>query len=178
MSATIAPSGPALQNLAAVMGMPAPAVKAGLETSSGKSADPAFVLHSWKDIADYLSRGTRTVQRWERLWDLPVHRVGTGKRSPVYAVVTELKLWMVSSSCARAVNESAGSKQRNGRPPRETAILIARMYELGQAVARNTRRQQQQIEAIRAQLASLNVQLAAGRRRRSAAARPHGKVAQ
>jgi len=42
-------------------------------------------LNSWKEIATYLSRGVRTVQRWERELKLPVHRIGKGKRSPVYA---------------------------------------------------------------------------------------------
>ncbi len=31
-------------------------------------------LDSWKDIAAFFHRSVRTVQRWERLEDIPVHR--------------------------------------------------------------------------------------------------------
>jgi hypothetical protein len=32
-------------------------------------------LDSWKEIASYLGRGVRTVQRWECEEGLPVHRL-------------------------------------------------------------------------------------------------------
>ncbi len=32
-------------------------------------------LDSWKEIAAYLRRGARTLQRWEREEGLPVHRL-------------------------------------------------------------------------------------------------------
>jgi hypothetical protein len=34
-------------------------------------------LDSWKEIAAYLGRSIRTVQRWEREEGLPVHRLAT-----------------------------------------------------------------------------------------------------
>lgn len=37
------------------------------------------------------------MQRWERDLHLPVHRIGRGKRSPVYAKVAELKFWLATS---------------------------------------------------------------------------------
>jgi hypothetical protein len=40
-------------------------------------------LDSWKEIASYLKRGVRTVQRWEREAELPVHRLATEKRGVV-----------------------------------------------------------------------------------------------
>jgi len=33
-------------------------------------------LNGWKEIALHLGKGTRTVQRWEKLYGLPVHRIG------------------------------------------------------------------------------------------------------
>ncbi|HZP17966.1 MAG TPA: hypothetical protein VFB00_08380, partial [Terriglobales bacterium] len=48
------------------------------------------ILNSWKQIAAYLDRGVRTVQRWEQQLRLPVRRLGNGKRSPVYARTQEL----------------------------------------------------------------------------------------
>jgi len=51
-------------------------------------------LNSWKEIADYMGRGVRTVQRWERDLHLPVRRLGKSRRSPVVALVSELNFWI------------------------------------------------------------------------------------
>jgi hypothetical protein len=58
--------------------------------------DPASraVLQSWKEIASELDRSVRTVQRWERILKLPVHRLGKGPRCPVFAFKDELHLWL------------------------------------------------------------------------------------
>ena len=53
--------------------------------SSSNSASPPRRIDSWKDIASYLKRGTRTVQRWESEEDLPVHRLHHDKLGSVYA---------------------------------------------------------------------------------------------
>ena len=50
-------------------------------------------LDSWKEIAGYLRRGARTVQRWEREAGLPVHRLQHDKLGSVYAFTTELDAW-------------------------------------------------------------------------------------
>ena len=48
------------------------------------------VLSGWKEIANHLHQGVRTVQRWE-LSGLPIHRVGGG--GPVFAFVEEIEAW-------------------------------------------------------------------------------------
>jgi TolB-like protein len=50
-------------------------------------------LDSWKEIAAYLSRDVRTVQRWERSERMPVHRHVHDKRGSVYALTSELDAW-------------------------------------------------------------------------------------
>jgi TolB-like protein/Tfp pilus assembly protein PilF len=50
-------------------------------------------LESWGEIASYLRRDVRTVQRWERTLGLPVRRLRVGKLSSVYAYRTELDKW-------------------------------------------------------------------------------------
>lgn len=50
-------------------------------------------LDSWKEIAAYLRRGARTVQRWEREEGLPVHRLQHEKLGSVYAYRRELDQW-------------------------------------------------------------------------------------
>jgi Tol biopolymer transport system component len=47
-------------------------------------------LDSWKEIAAYLRKGLRTVQRWERTEGLPVRRLGQGS---VFAYKSELDAW-------------------------------------------------------------------------------------
>lgn len=54
----------------------------------------AKTLNSWKEIASYLGRGVRTVQRWESELGLPVHRMGSSDRSPVFAFRAELDGWL------------------------------------------------------------------------------------
>jgi len=53
-------------------------------------------LDSWKEIAAYLRRGARTVQRWEREAALPVHRLHHHKLGSVYAYKAELDAWFVA----------------------------------------------------------------------------------
>ena len=50
-------------------------------------------IDSWKSIAEYLDRSSRTVQRWHRAYGLPVHRLG-GDSSSVYAYTDELDGWL------------------------------------------------------------------------------------
>jgi Tol biopolymer transport system component len=50
-------------------------------------------LESWKEIATYLNRGIRTVQRWEKQEGLPVHRHVHEKLGSVYALRPEIDAW-------------------------------------------------------------------------------------
>jgi eukaryotic-like serine/threonine-protein kinase len=51
-------------------------------------------LTSWKEIATFLGRDVRTVQRWERESGLPVHRAPGEGRHSVYACPEELDAWL------------------------------------------------------------------------------------
>src|SRR5207245_257058 len=51
-------------------------------------------LDSWGEIASYLGREVRTVQRWEVTEGLPVHRHEHKKKSTVYAYAGELNEWI------------------------------------------------------------------------------------
>jgi TolB-like protein len=50
-------------------------------------------LESWKEVAAYLGRDVRTVQRWERQEGLPVHRLQHNKLGSLYAFASELDAW-------------------------------------------------------------------------------------
>ncbi|UCF36435.1 MAG: PD40 domain-containing protein [Acidobacteriota bacterium] len=51
-------------------------------------------LESWQEIADYLKRDKRTVQRWEKEEGLPIHRHRRRVRSSVFAFGDELEEWL------------------------------------------------------------------------------------
>jgi len=52
------------------------------------------ILNSWKEISNHIGRGVRTVQRWEELYGLPVHRAAGRDRSAVYALSDEIDAWL------------------------------------------------------------------------------------
>lgn len=64
-------------------------------------------LDSWKEIAVYLGRQVRTVQRWEKQEELPVHRHQHDKFSTVYAYKSELDEWMKRRATLAASSSDA-----------------------------------------------------------------------
>ncbi len=51
-------------------------------------------LTSWKEIASYLGKGIRTVQRWEQQFGLPVRRPNEKVKGIVHATRQELDEWL------------------------------------------------------------------------------------
>jgi|HubBroStandDraft_1064217.scaffolds.fasta_scaffold00069_56 TolB-like protein/Flp pilus assembly protein TadD len=60
-------------------------------TVQDRSADDR--LDSWKEIAAYLKKEVRTVQRWEKSAGLPVRRLAHGKLGTVFAYKPDLDAW-------------------------------------------------------------------------------------
>jgi Tol biopolymer transport system component len=73
----------------------------------GSDESLASRLDSWKEIAAYLGRGIRTVQRWEREEGLPVHRLAHEKRGSIYARREELAAWWESRRLTLAAPPAA-----------------------------------------------------------------------
>lgn len=125
------------------------------------------VLNSWKEIASYLQRGVRTVQRWERDLHLPVHRIGTGKRSPVYATVSELKFWLATSAAAR--REYSNTAQEEPRPAlvtrrersavEDSRRLLVSVRELARQIAETSVRQRRQTEDLQARILQMRAKV-------------------
>jgi len=55
------------------------------------------ILAGWKEIANYLRKGVRTVQRYERVLALPIHRPAGKSLAAVVAIPTELDNWVTTS---------------------------------------------------------------------------------
>ena len=93
------------------------------------------LLNSWKEIAVYLNRGVRTVQRWEVELGMPVRRPRGRERSAVIAMRSDLDAWL--RACP--VTERTAIK-RDGKFPQEIASLqpvISQSSELRGNVRRN-----------------------------------------
>ena len=65
------------------------------------------ILNSWKEIAAYLNRGVRTVQRWEADLRLPVRRPSGRNRSAVIAIRSEIDSWLRSCPLEKRQNHAA-----------------------------------------------------------------------
>jgi hypothetical protein len=52
------------------------------------------ILSGWKDIANYMGKGVRTVQRYERELGLPVRRPNGRAKGSVLITKTELEVWI------------------------------------------------------------------------------------
>jgi hypothetical protein len=63
-------------------------------------------LNGWKEIAAHLGKGSRTAQRWEKEYGLPVHRVGREGGEIVFAFRDEIDRWSRRSRPAETVREA------------------------------------------------------------------------
>lgn len=68
-------------------------------------------LNSWKEIASFVGRSERTVQRWEKCYGFPVRRPAGRERSAVIALAAEIEAWTISARCASGESVPGPSKQ-------------------------------------------------------------------
>jgi TolB-like protein len=74
--------------------------------SSAETQAQGERLESWKEIAAYLRRDVRTVQRWEQTDGLPIHRHKRAHRPIPYAYKAELDAWWTGRSDMEATAAS------------------------------------------------------------------------
>jgi hypothetical protein len=104
------------------------------------------VLGSWKEIAAYLGKGVRTVQRWENDLGLPVRRPNGAAKGLVYAAPDELERWL------------ANQWGKRGSPLREYSALSEAMRasrELRHANQQLVHELALNLESLRAQCEAL-----------------------
>jgi len=85
-------------------------------------------LDSWKEIAAYMKKGVRTVQRWEQQDGLPVHRLGIDRPGQVFAYRSELDSWWRDRSNRPAASRPVLSRWVWAAVP---LLLIAAFYLFG-----------------------------------------------
>jgi hypothetical protein len=71
-------------------------------------AESRRILNGWKEIAAYIDRGVRTVQRWESL-GLPVRRPKGSDRSAVLAFSDEIDMWLRQAPVRFLAGNSLGT---------------------------------------------------------------------
>src|ERR1700739_1358147 len=79
-------------------------------------SEDSTVLSSWKDIARYLGKGVRTVQRWERHLGLPVRRpIGASQKSAVVLYRGDVDAWLATRFSARTLLKDGGEGNKSSR---------------------------------------------------------------
>jgi hypothetical protein len=84
-------------------------------------------LTSWKEIATYLGKSVRTVQRWEASLGLPVRRPNANDRNIVVAIPSELDGWIKKRLQPRKVAS-----------PQHCADQLERMHKLVHVMVQQT----------------------------------------
>ena len=90
-----------------------------MTSNSPAAQNSADRLDSWKEIANYLRRDVRTVQRWEKKEGLPVYRHQHHKLGSVYAYKPELTAWVGT----RQPVDETNNRQRSQPEKIKLAVL-------------------------------------------------------
>lgn len=106
-----------------------PAKKAAPENSSDRTPELKY-LSSWKEIANYMGKGVRTVQRYEAQFGLPVKRPAGKSRAAVVATRAEIDTWIESSPAREALRRSVGEIVAREPELREIREGIREMHDL------------------------------------------------
>jgi len=89
-----------------------------------KQASNPDRLESWKEIAEYLHRDVRTVQRWEESKGLPVRRLPGGERARIFALRSELDAWWNSRGLQVSLEEEAEHKTAEQVQVRRAKVVV------------------------------------------------------
>jgi hypothetical protein len=87
------------------------------------------VLSGWKDIANYLGKGVRTVQRYERELSLPIRRPSRNARGSVMATQSELKSWVTACQLIERSQSRVASELPSCTALKNQIIELKRLRE-------------------------------------------------
>jgi hypothetical protein len=109
-----------------------------LVASTGSMERPVSSrLTSWKEIAQYLQKGVRTVQRWEQFMGLPVRRLNGRKKGTVLAFSDEIDVWMRSYSEDDGKSELELLRKELAEVKNQNRLLRARLERAERAIQFN-----------------------------------------
>lgn len=93
-------------------------------------ADRGARLDSWKEIAAYVKRDVRTLQRWEKTAGLPVRRMQKPGLRAVYAYTADLDQWLLNQGSLDEAPDTPES-QAPAAPPAATTPAPNRRQRIG-----------------------------------------------
>ncbi len=110
--------------------------------SEGANLQKPAILTSWKEIAAYLGKGVRTVQRWEAEFGLPVQRPFARDKGIVHAKREDLDAWLAQNWRKRHLDEEEVPRRHEPnlskvfaeiesakRLREQQRVLVAKMHE-------------------------------------------------
>ncbi len=103
-------------------------------TAPEAGPEMASILTSWKEIGQYLGKGVRTVQRWERDAGLPVRRESPARQA-VLAIPQELDEWARSRTRGPAGPVAEALRKELTALREETGELRRRIDEMEDTTA-------------------------------------------
>jgi PleD family two-component response regulator len=107
-----------------------------MEPKTPNTSSSTSVLTSWKQVAEYLGKAVRTVQRWERNFGLPVRRQEGAGKNAVVAHPEELQEWLRTFFQKAGVDSKAQTREQElARLRRLTKLMTDRSEELNQRLA-------------------------------------------
>jgi hypothetical protein len=92
-----------------------------------QSVEQPRFLSGWKEIANYLGKGVRTVQRYERALGLPVRRPAGNATGSVVATKPELDAWVAASPIRESFRLT---KTESGAGSRTTKSIMSGIEEM------------------------------------------------
>src|SRR5215469_5123036 len=118
-----------------------------------KEAEHPTIISGWKSIANYLGKGVRTVQRYERELRLPVRRPAGKSTGSVIATKAELDAW-VRASPIREVLRLPSPAEEIAAPLREFRRHIKELHRLREESVQLRKGLHLSLESLRSNLRS------------------------
>lgn len=97
---------------------------------NGTIASPLQFLNSWKEIANYLGKGVRTVQRYEHDFGLPVRRPARRAHGSVIATKIEIDAWLEAMPLREACPLRVGKGDSHLFIVEDLNASVVRMFRL------------------------------------------------
>src|SRR6476646_4138712 len=94
--------------------------------------EPKHLLSGWKDIANYMGKGVRTVQRYEAYFGLPVRRPAGRPRGSVVATRAELDAWVGASPIRTTFRLTRGGESAESVHKHSTAAIRQGVTQLSE----------------------------------------------
>jgi len=88
------------------------------------------ILNGWKEIANYLGKGVRTLQRYEREFGLPIRRPAGKPIGSVIATKAEIDAW-IAAATVRKTFQLAAAAVDNASLINQFRLNTERLYQLG-----------------------------------------------